>query len=487
MPEQIIDIVNPSAGVRDSPSFEPSDGGSSRMVNYVVLPDGEVVPRDGYVVADETVIHINSDGLIDSGRTQTGPLVVLQPDDLYFFRLPEGASWVSEQKKLYFTVPPQGDGFDPSGYWVDLSADTINDDAIYRWSTNTDNIGDAQRPDRDVVVPSGVHAGTAAENLSHPLIFGLTSDAPNNENPIEIVFRAGTPIINFKIRVKEDSTGSDDTFWAPYDKPGIIVNYAANTTIVFEWPGTDADYDTFGESVVGGLEAAWGWVVSLGGLLHKPSAADRQTKEISQDQFESAYLEVEYGPGPDAARRRYRYYLYSHRTSDVGAQVAGALQAGLQVGVTGAQVAGPYGAAAGAAVAVAGIAGSLYGGATEGERVRLDTNLDRPLHAGDDGDGFQIGQYVFCHTYSYDEERTIESIPSRTTELSLFSFENLKNFGRTRQRIQLNLSGIFKDALFDWAKWINVYAARTSNTDADNKIAQGLGLRFSIGCTAGTL
>ena len=482
MATRMIDLANFASGIQDAPAF--GGDGASRMKNYQVLPDGEVMPRKGYVASDQEITHITSDGVIGSG--QMGPLVIIQNSaaHTFFFRLPEGSSWVHEKDRLYFTVPPQGQGFDPSGYWVDLTGD-INNDAIYRWSTNTDNMGDAQRPDRDRVVPESVHANVVPEGLSHPIIFGLTQNAPNNDNPIEIVMKTGArPITNLTISVKTDITGQDDTFW----RMGPIPTIATNRVYVWEWRGVDAAYHTFQEQAVHALKDYWLWVVGgvVGALLDYFFVPDpeslppqgRGSEEISQEQFENAYLEIEYTDA-DSKNRKYRYYLYGHRQADTGGAIAASIQAGLQVGVTGAQVAGPYGAAAGAAVAVGGIAATLLNNAREGERVALST-LAAPLRAGEDGSGFQPGQYVFCHTYSYDEERNLESLPSRTTEFALFDFENVKQAGRTLQRIQLTMKNPSKDALFNWANYINIYAARTDNADADEKLAQGLGLDFQL-------
>lgn len=483
MATQMIDLANFAAGIQDAPAF--GGDGASRMKNYQVLPDGEVARRKGYVASDQDVTHITSDGFIGSG--QTGPLVIIQNSAArtFFFRLPEGSSWVHEKDRLFFTVPPQGAGFDPSGYWVDLTQETITSEEIYRWTTNTDNMGDAQRPDRDRIVPEAVHGGSIVpDGVSHPFIFGLTQKSPTSEEPIEIVLKVGARSVdNFKISIKVDNELNIDDFLWTYPRGDNYTSLVANQVYAWDWYGTDAEYHSLSERGLHAIKDYWLWIFGgpLGGLIDYFFVPDPEAlpttgegvSEITQEQFEKAYLEIEY------SARKYRYYLHSHRDANTGAAIAASIQAGLQVGATGLQVAGPYGAAAGAAVAVGGIASTLLNSSREGERVAL-SNLASPLRAGEPGSGFQPGQYVFCHTYSYDEERNLESIPSRTTEFALFDFENVKQAGRTIQRIQITMRDPSKDQLFNWANYLNIYAARTDNPDADEKLAQGLGLDFQL-------
>ena len=493
--EEVVDIANPAAGVRGAPAFEPSSGGALAMRNYLVETDNELIQREGYVVDNTHVIHINSDGRIDYSDRQTGPIVVVEGDTSnVVFRLPMGASWVLETDRLFFTVPPQGHGFDPSGYWVDLAVEQFSDDTIYRWSSNTDAMGDAQRPDRDRVVPSAIYkegSNRAPIGLSHPLIFGLTSTAPNSDNPIEMVFKVGVRSVRFvQVSIKVDQDGQDDTF-AEFFRAGQKPTWAANQVYALEWRGTDAKFHTLQERAVHFLADNWLWVFggAVGAAVDyfwvpdpeplEPSGSGT-VEEITQEQFENTYLEVEYWYDVNDGPHKFRYYLHGHRNADTGADIATSIQAGLSVGQLGAQVAGPWGAAAGAAVAAGGIASTLIGRATEGQRVALTTNLNTPLIEGAENTGFQVGQYVFCHTYSFDADRFVESLPSRTTEFVLHDFENIKQASRTLQDIQFKVKRPSKSSLFNWANYINIYAARTSNSEADDELAQGLGLDFQL-------
>ena len=505
MPERMIDVVNPAAGIRSSPAFQPSEGGASRMLNYLISPTGEFEPRAGYSLVNTTVYHISSDGSLThpDNNPQTGPLVIADNSegDRLFFRLPLGATYVLAKDRLFVAIPPQSDTlFDPSGYWIDLLKTPITDDSIFRWSNNTDLGGDRVRPSAggyfraEPVSYPGAHI--APREISHPVLLGLLATPPNAQNPMEIVIRTGGDTIEkFKLSIRlDEKLQSDDTFFR-----GPESTLLPNQTYVFQWAGSDAGYHKAEEYIAEFFEDYWTWVVGLavggplglayGALIDRlfipdppiqPEGHDK--REITQEEYENCYLQVEYEVSD--VPKKFRYYLYGHKGSDVGSQVATALQAGFSVGQLGASVAGPYGVAAGAAVAVAGTAGALISRAFEGERVDLSSRFDSDLTPSElEGAGFQIGQYVFCRTYS-DENNLVESLPSRTSEMMMFDFFNIKSAtaGRTRQKISFTVyrESPVKTPSFDWATHINIYAARTSNPDAHNKLPQETGLDFRL-------
>lgn len=491
-----IDIANFAAGIQDVPAFQGDRGGASRMVNYLVDPDGEVVPRPGYQNLSDAVKHISADGEI-TNTPQGGPLVVLDNSagTRHFFRLPTDATYILSKDKLFFVVPDP-----PIGYWVDVSGTPTSDD-IYQWTNKTDMEGDALRPSRDRVKPSvtQLSGGPYPRLPSHPTFVGLVGTPPNEQNPIEIIFRTGNRNIeNFAMSVKMDEKWSGDNIfqeWGPSGNANRTLQ--AEKTYVFTWDGTDGNYtnavDAFGNTVGDFIEDYWLWI-ALGPIgaaidwLFVPDPDQYQggqpIREISQEEFENCYIEMSYTL--DGQAYKYRYYLYSHRGSDVGGQVAASLQAGLQIGQIGVQAAGPYGAIPGAAVAVAGTAGALLNKAAEGVRVELGRGARQLEASAKENGGFQHGQIVFCYTYSFDPDRFIESIPSRTSEILFHNFQELQSgtAGRTRQRIQfLALSDTVKtgeNGLFDWANYINIYAARTDSLDADNKLPQETGLDFQL-------
>lgn len=497
MPEQMIDVANFRDGIQDAPAFGRQ--GASRMKNYVVDFDGEVVPRKGYQSLNPVVYHIDSGGQLahPDRDPQEGPLIVADNSSgtRLYFRLPVGATHVLSKDKLFIAVPLQeGNNLDPNGFFVDLSETPITDGSIYRWTSNTDRGGDHVRPSTGdtYFTAQTVHAGIAVTGVSHPVIVGLTGDAPNNEAPIEIAIRVGpNDVEGFKISIQVDESFSeDDTVWrwgfrriSVVDDQGNSVyeesegtRLLANSNYVWQWAGTDGDYDDFEESLVSALSSFWRWLT--GGKVYRNRG--NQLKEISQDGFENCYLEVEYTV--DDEPFKYRYYLHSHRGSNIGQQIATSLQAGLSV----AQIApsNKYVLGAGAAVAVAGTATSLLTKSSEGERVRLSALSSSPVTPSpEDGGGFQPGQYVFCHTYS-DENRLIETIPSRTTEMMVFDFPNLPAsvIGRTRQNIEFTIGSEtnVKTPNWEWATHINIYAARTTNPDSHNKIPQETGLDFHL-------
>ena len=506
--ENIIEIANFAAGVKDAPAFERSDGGASRMLNYLVDFDGEVVPREGYtLVSLETPVHITSGGVIDSESDQTGPFVVVDntAERRFLFRLPEDATYVISKDKLFFAVPPQaGVNLNPSGYWVDVSGSSaITNADIYRWTNNTDAGGDAVRPTRDRVIPTvGNMPNLAPDLISHPTIIGLTGEPPNSQNPVEITFKTGQlAITKFQMSVKlDDAWSGDDVFgkWGYDADTETQLQLSPNKVYVFTWDGTDGNYtnavDAFGNAVWNFVQDYWLWILAGGtgavvDWLFVPDPDDYEDSgepihEISQEEFENCYLEIKYTVS--SKNYKYRYYLYSHRGSNVAAQVGAALQTGLQVGQIGVQAAGPYGAIPGAAIAVAGTAGAFIGKAAEGVRVDLGRGSRQLESSAKEGGGFQHGQIVFCYTYSFDKDRLIETLPSRTSEIILHNFQNLQSGvpGRTRQRVVLNIKqDAFKtgqNALFDWANYINIYAARTDDLDADNKLPQETGLDFQL-------
>ena len=315
-----------------------------------------------------------------------------------------------------------------------------------------------------------VHAGVPPIGLSHPIIFGLTVDPPTGDSPVEIVFRtANSEIENFKLRIKSDNpnaTDSDWQNWTPLDSNGLSLR--RNHTYVFEWDGSDNVHDMTDVSGITGAREAlstwrgnFDWILgpfdewilggrglykgTVGGFLpgQDPGGAGR---EIDEESYRNAYLEVEYdievgvnsAGDPVTKTQKFRYYLRNHRDANAAGEISAALQTGLTV----ASIAptNPYVLGAGAAVAVGATAGSIINRAREGERINLSGAFDTPLTpTRDSGGGFQVGQYVFCHTYS-NEERTIETIPSKTTEMMLFDFESIEGFGnRTQQIIEFTL------------------------------------------------
>lgn len=493
MPEQMIDIAHFEQGIGDVPAF--GAGGASSMRNYVVDYDGEVLPRKGYQVLNPVVYHISSDGFLSGA--QEGPLVIVDNSEgiRLFFRLPLGATYVLGKDRLFFTVPPQpGSNLDPSAYWVDLSLYPITDDSIFRWSSNTDRGGDHVRPSSGDTYfrAKPVHAGIVAEGVSHPVILGLTGSPPNSQNPIEIAIRTGGRAINnFTLKIviekrnEEDDIVADFTHWG-----GSEVGLLPNTTYVYQWAGQDGDYHNVTERAANLLSDYWAWLLfgAAGAIVDRLFLPDPDSlserpegegkREITQEEFENCFLELDHeGDG-----NKYRYYLRSHRDSNTAGEVSAAIQAGLTV--AGVAPANPYALGAGAVVAVAGTAGSLINRAREGERVRVSNRFNTPLRpAEEEGGGFQTGQFVFCHTYS-NQERTIETIPSRTTEMMMFDFPNVESeaIGRTRQRIELTLfseSGV-KSPNWDWATHVNIYAARTDNPDSHGKLPQETGLDFRL-------
>ena len=211
MAENLTEVANFAAGIRDAPSFEPSSGGASRMLNYIVDADGEVLPREGYIESRCRWKYIYTEmAALDNTSSQSGPLVVIDNSHTRLFvRLPAGASWVVEQEKLFFTVP----GEDTSAYWVDVSKFTVTGDDIYRWTANNNKGGDNVRPTRTHLRVKPVHGGSiSATGISHPVILGLTGTPPNAQNPIEIAIHAAQNISNFKLAIKVDTQNEiDDT------------------------------------------------------------------------------------------------------------------------------------------------------------------------------------------------------------------------------------------------------------------------------------
>ena len=264
----------------------------------------------------------------------------------------------------------------------------------------------------------------------------------------------------------------------------------AGNTYVWQWAGQDGDYHSVSELAAHLASDYWAWIFGgvLGAAIDRLFIPDppplttqgKGNREITQQEFERAYLDLSYESGGET--HKFRYYLYSHRGSAVGSQIAASLQTGLSVASSGAG--NPYVAGAGAAIAAAGAAGAIISKASEGQRVKLTSLRDTPvLPAKEENGGFQVGQYVFCYTLS-DEDRGIETIPSKTTEMMMFDFPSLDSSyaGRTSQRIEVRMSSSdpAKDPSWDWATHINIYAARTSNPDADNKLPQELGLEFVL-------
>lgn len=512
--EKTIDVANFAAGVRAAPGFEPSGGGAARMLNYIVNPNGELEERPGYQVLSNPIININKQGRVDAAGSQRGPLAVIDNSsgERLFFRLPIGARWIASKDKLFYTVPSPPPIHAFSARWVDVSAGApITTANIYRWSAATDAGGDAVRPSREKAAPRTLTisgSSTIPKGISHPILLGLDATPPNSENPVEIAFRTGnTAVQKFKLAIKVDENYSGDDIWGKFgvddtDTGDAGLTLAANKTYVWTWHGENGGYknaiDEFGTTVANLVSDYWLWVVGgvlgpggrlLGAAidwLFVPDPGDSTTateiKEMDEATYRNSYLEMQYEVSAGAVHK-YRYYLYGHRESRIGTEISTALQAGLQVGATGAQVAGAFGAAAGAAVATAGVAGSILNRASEGARINL-SGQSRPLSAGRPGSGFQTGQYVFCHTYSLDEERTVETLPSRTTEVMMYDFPNLRaaSANRTRQKFgwTLQREDTPKSASFDWPRYINLYAARTTDIDLDDKIAQETGLDFQL-------
>ena len=143
--ENLIEIANFAAGTRDAPAFEGS-GGASRMVNYLVDFDGEVVARKGYITSEADVLHIkvsDDDRIpyeIDEDKTQTGPLFLVETEkgERQLFRIAEGASYVLQKDRVYVAESHAFLG----GYWIDISQgiEAIQEtpgEYIHRWGPST--------------------------------------------------------------------------------------------------------------------------------------------------------------------------------------------------------------------------------------------------------------------------------------------------------------------------------------------------------------
>ena len=138
--ENIIEIANFTAGVRDATAFEPRSNGASRMLNYQVDYDGELVPRKGYEVINPNAnptINLSSSGEVyrsPSPGIETGPFIIV--DTSYGrrikFRLPVGSTYVIEKDRLYYTTTISN-----NGYWVDMSLDAdrgVDIFAVHEWT-----------------------------------------------------------------------------------------------------------------------------------------------------------------------------------------------------------------------------------------------------------------------------------------------------------------------------------------------------------------
>ena len=141
--ENLVEIANFAAGIRDAASFEPSSGGASRMLNYIVDADGEIVPRSGYRVSDDPMdpeiqLEYLLNGAIyrivgDIEIPVDGPIVATENSMgiRRLFRLDRGTNYVIDKDRLF--VSGSDRGHDP--YWVDLSGEGyVTDDNIFRWN-----------------------------------------------------------------------------------------------------------------------------------------------------------------------------------------------------------------------------------------------------------------------------------------------------------------------------------------------------------------
>jgi len=276
MPEHLQEIANFAAGIRDVPAFERGQG-ASKMVNYLVDYDGEVVPRPGYTELDTTssrVLHIHTDGSIqalDASNLADGPFVYLgHADDLpTFVRFHEGTHYVHTKERLFFTHRDSGIAItQKEGYWLDLEnvditgTDSEIEDHIYQWTfdpseyqANIADPGDDEEyidlnprpgehtqlnPDLDprtdntdtsddltarTITPVPVLTGSTGNRsrISHPLMFGVGADPPGVHNRIVVYIGYYEKGVNqsqsdtarrlYSLRVRF-GTNDEATWWA---------------------------------------------------------------------------------------------------------------------------------------------------------------------------------------------------------------------------------------------------------------------------------
>ena len=239
MAQEIIDIANFRAGVQDAPAFVPVAGGASRMLNYLVDFDGELIPRPGHTVLSSGIItpKAQSFGYYGSGaeplpHPNTGSLVVTDSSDgkRRFFRLAENAHSVISKDRLFISEPDDSEF--RGGYWVDFSGTETIDQTVaparaHKWSgTLRPGINEEsgiqsevkQLLENDPFLVSS-HFTYAYERVIPPVIVIDVYLAKNEDNP-------------FTIRI--------------YDNRGRIVRTLANEQVGI--PGNTYRYTWTGEN-----------------------------------------------------------------------------------------------------------------------------------------------------------------------------------------------------------------------------------------------
>ena len=451
--EELIEIANFRLGVKDVPAFEGSDGGASRMLNYHVDYDGEVIPRPGHIGSTREITYLSGTSVTETELS--GPIVATENSEgvIRVFRLPVGSSYVLEQDKLFVSAEVPAEGF-----WVDLYGEgDITTDNVFSWgpvvrpgSLSTDELSAVTADLDDTTI------------ISHPTFIGLDTLPPSPDNPIIVKFKMSDGATGDAVRIqfRQDDALGDTEFWSKLIRP-----LTAGSKFEVTWRGED----------------------------EQDAEVDRY---VSQEQFNDIYMEVIFGTAVDPAmdddysfdtnqggivQAKRRYYLAGHREADIGGGIAASIQAGVQVFSAGAAFSGPYAAAAGGAVAAAGIAGTLISNANQGDRVKIPRErlFLTPAETGEIG--FHPGPISFCVTYSDTEDRLVETLPSYVGTILVYDFEEQRDGQRIKQRLQfvLPLAGNIASG-YGYAKYLNIYAARTPEI-FDRKITpQSTGLEFQM-------
>lgn len=477
--ENLVEIASFQQGVKSAPAFQNSGGGAFRQVNYVIDEDGEVIPRKGYNTSDRNVLHLSDDGELTTNGDETGRLVVVDTTRgrRILFRLPEGSDYVIQRDRLFYTTSDA----DKLGYWVDLDIPNV-DFPVYEWTRSEEM---DFRPSR-LGIQAETYGGTLSEGVSHPLFIGLTNDVPSNDNPLHIFLKTGEDpaelVSDLTLSIREDSTGTDEEFFSVTIRNSGVMTISANELIEIIWRGEDGNGENHELDLATQELTAVGKAKRVTG--HPRTRTTRGSSAIgydsmNQDEWENAYLEISYDLNGDAYK--YRYYLWAHKESDIASGISQSISAGLGITQVGAAF-GPAGTAIGAgvggAVALAGIAGSLISRAREGTRVKIQDSRTTLTPAQENETGFYPGQMIVVYTFSDNEHRTVETLPTLINPFYVFSFENKREGPRTDQAVNISLP--LHDEKPEWADYINVYAARSLVEPKLDDVPQATGLEFQL-------